>query len=141
MLPEGYIFQYEYSQATCPPCIYFFFDGSKHQQDISIAQYISDYWQKITKNQGSCFICNMKKDQYRYCGIGMIHYSDLKKQSFLIKNRTSICVRPISFSFFLSLKISKDFSEVNYCNLQSEVWHAHLTFNTISLIQGLNYVV
>lgn len=106
---EGYIFQYEYSQATgFHVHAYFFFDGSKHQEDITIAQYISDYWQKITKNQGSCFICNMKKDQYRYCGIGMIHYSDLEKQSFLIKTFDYIC-KADQFFIFSELKNFKRF--------------------------------
>lgn len=106
---EGYIFQYEYSQATGFHIHgYFFFDGSKHQEDISIAQYISDYWQKITKNQGSAFICNMKKDQYRYCGIGMIHYSDLEKQSFLIKTFDYIC-KADQFFIFSELKNFKRF--------------------------------
>ncbi|WP_180171832.1 inovirus-type Gp2 protein [Acinetobacter sp. YH12023] len=106
---EGYIFQYEYSQATGFHIhAYFFFDGSKHQEDISIAQYISDYWKKITNNQGSCFICNMKKDQYRYCGIGMIHYSDLEKQSFLIKTFDYIC-KADQFFIFSELKNFKRF--------------------------------
>ena len=106
---EGYIFQYEYSQATgFHVHAYFFFDGSKHQEDISIAQYISDYWQKITKNQGSCFICNMKKNQYRYCGIGMIHYSDFEKQSFLIKTFDYIC-KADQFFIFSELKNFKRF--------------------------------
>lgn len=106
---EGYIFQYEYSHATGFHIHgYYFYDGSKHQEDISIAQYISDYWQKITKSQGSCFICNMKKDQYRYCGIGMIHYSDLEKQSFLIKTFDYIC-KADQFFIFSELKNFKRF--------------------------------
>ncbi|OUY08544.1 YagK/YfjJ domain-containing protein [Acinetobacter populi] len=106
---EGYIFQYEYSHATgfhihC----YFFFDGSKHQEDISIAQYISDYWKKITINQGSSYICNMNKNQYRYCGIGMIHYSEIEKQSFLIKTFDYIC-KADQFFIFSELKKFKRF--------------------------------
>ena len=97
---EGYIFQYEYSHATGFHIhAYFFFDGNKHREDISIAQYISDYWKKITQNQGSTYICNMKKEQYRYCGIGMIHYSDTEKQKFLIQTFDYICKADQFFTF------------------------------------------
>lgn len=106
---EGYIFQYEYSYATgfhihC----YFFFDGSKHQEDISIAQYISNYWKKTTNQQGSTYICNMNKSHYKYCGIGMIHHSDTEKQSFLIRTFEYIC-KADQFFIFSEFKNFKRF--------------------------------
>ncbi|KQW97911.1 hypothetical protein ASC84_03875 [Acinetobacter sp. Root1280] len=106
---EGFIFQYEYSHATGFHIhAYFFYDGGKHREDISIAQYISDYWKKITGNQGSTYICNMAKDQYKYCGIGMIHYSDIEKQKFLIKTFDYI-VKAEQLFVFSELKNFKRF--------------------------------
>lgn len=106
---EGYIFQYEYSHATGFHIhSYLFLDGNKHREDISIAQYISDYWKKTTQNQGSTYICNMNKDQYKYCGIGLIHYSDTEKQSFLIKTFDYIC-KADQFFIFSALKNFKRF--------------------------------
>ena len=106
---EGYIFQYEYSHATGFHIhAYFFYDGNKHREDISIAQYISDYWKKITRNQGCTYICNMAKDQYKYCGIGMIHYSDTEKQEFLIKTFDYI-TKADQFFIFSELKNFKRF--------------------------------
>jgi len=106
---EGYIFQYEYSHATGFHIhAYFFYDGNKHREDISIAQYISDYWEKTTRNRGSTYICNMAKDQYKYCGIGMIHYSDIEKQKILFKTFDYI-VKADQFFFFTELKHCKRF--------------------------------
>lgn len=105
---EGYIFQYEYSHATGFHIhAYFFFDGNKHQKDINIALFISEYWKKITNNQGCCFICNMQKERYRQCGIGMIHYSDLDKQSYLIKTFDYICKADQFFIFSELLKVKR----------------------------------
>jgi len=106
---EGYIFQYEYSHATGFHIhAYFFYDGDKHREDISIAQYISDYWKKTTRNRGSTYICNMAKEQYKYCGIGMIHYSDIEKQKILFKTFDYI-VKADQFFFFSELKHCKRF--------------------------------
>ncbi len=106
---KGYIFQYEFSAATGFHIhAYFFFDGNKHQEDITIAQHISDYWMKVTQNRGSTYICNLKKDQYRYCGIGMIHYSNTEMQLFLIKTFNYI-VKADQFFIFSELKNFKRF--------------------------------
>lgn len=106
---EGYIWQYEYSHATGFHIhAYFFYDGNKHQEDITLAQYISDYWKKVTHSQGCTYICNMQKDQYKYCGIGMIHYSDIEKQSYLFKTFDYI-VKADQFFIFSELKNFKRF--------------------------------
>ncbi|WP_327858294.1 inovirus-type Gp2 protein [Acinetobacter guillouiae] len=106
---EGYIWQYEYSHATGFHIhAYFFFDGDKHQEDITLAQYISDYWKKVTRNRGCTYICNMQKDQYKHCGIGMIHYSDIEKQSYLFKTFDYI-VKADQFFMFSELKNFKRF--------------------------------
>ncbi|WP_436862917.1 YagK/YfjJ domain-containing protein [Acinetobacter haemolyticus] len=106
---EGYIWQYEYSHATGFHIhAYFFYDGDKHQEDITLAQYISDYWKKVTRNRGCTYICNMQKDQYKYCGIGMIHYSDTEKQSYLFKSFDYI-VKADQFFMFSELKNFKRF--------------------------------
>lgn len=106
---QGYIFQYEYSHATGFHIhAYFFFDGDKHWEDITIAKYISDYWKTITKNQGSTFICNMEKENYKYCAIGMIHYANKEKQAFLFQTFEYIC-KADQFFIFSELKNTKRF--------------------------------
>ena len=106
---QGYIFQYEYSFKTDFHIhAYFFFNGNEHQEDISIAQLISDYWKKLTNNQGCTFICNMKKNQYKYNAIGMIHYSDKEKQQHLISTFDYIC-KADQFFVFSPLKHQKNF--------------------------------
>ncbi|CAA0202608.1 YagK/YfjJ domain-containing protein [Acinetobacter baumannii] len=106
---QGYIFQYEYSHATGFHIhAYFFFDGNKHREDITIAKYISDYWKNITKNQGSTYICNLDKENYKYCAIGMIHYANKEKQAFLFQTFEYIC-KADQFFIFSELKNSKRF--------------------------------
>ncbi|MDQ9023278.1 inovirus-type Gp2 protein [Acinetobacter sichuanensis] len=106
---EGYIFQYEYSFKTGFHIhAYFFFNGNEHQKDISIAQMISDYWKKLTNDQGCTFICNMKKEQYKHSAIGMIHYSDQEKQQYLFSTFDYIC-KADQFFVFSPLKKQKTF--------------------------------
>lgn len=97
---EGYILRFEYSVRTgFHVHMYLFFDGNKHREDISLGQYIADYWKTITDGQGTAFICNMQKEKYRNCGIGMIHYHDEEKRTHLIKTFDYICKADQFFKF------------------------------------------
>ena len=97
---EGYILRFEYSvQTGFHVHAYFMFDGNKHREDISLGQYIAKYWDKVCGGQGSTFICNMKKDEYKYCGIGMLHYHDEEKLAYLINTFNYICKSDQFFKF------------------------------------------
>jgi hypothetical protein len=55
----------------------FFFNGSKVQQDVTIAKGIGEYWvNSITQGRGFYYNCNTHKYKYNYCGVGMINYDD-----------------------------------------------------------------
>ena len=62
-----------------------FFNGSEVQNDVGIAHLVGEYWKtKITDNDGVFFNCNKSKNEYKHCGIGMVHYSDeLKRYNLL----------------------------------------------------------
>lgn len=80
----GYLFKLEYGVAKGHHlhCM-FFFDGSKVQKDIFIAQQIGELWKKITESRGGFFNCNLKKDSYTYLGIGMINHNEIEKRNNL----------------------------------------------------------
>lgn len=74
----GYIWRLEYTeQKGFHYHLIFFFDGSKVKEDISHATMIGEYWVKsITEDSGLYHNCNLHKEKYTYCGIGMINYYD-----------------------------------------------------------------
>lgn len=77
----GYAWKLEYGAAKGYHYhVIFFLDGSKVRQDISIAQRIGEFWnEEITKGDGTNFICNLNKDYYKMCGVGMISHSEIVK--------------------------------------------------------------
>lgn len=64
---------------------FFFYDGSKHQQDAYIAKVIGDYWVNVvTKGRGSYHNCNVNKNKYKRLGIGMVARRDSEMRSNLL---------------------------------------------------------
>ncbi len=106
----GHIIRFEYTVRTGFHChAYFFFDGNKHREDITIAQAIAQFWnERITKGLGVAHICNMKKSSYRYDGIGTIHYSDELKKEYLFRTFDYIC-KTEQFFVFLNKKGARRF--------------------------------
>ena len=84
---------------------YFMWDGNKHHEDISLALLLKKKWETQTGGKGTAFICNMQKDKYQKCYLGMIHYSDHEKIQLLIDSFTYISKTEQLFLF-------RDFSNV-----------------------------
>ncbi|MDS7931569.1 inovirus-type Gp2 protein [Acinetobacter sp. V102_4] len=96
----GYIHRIEYGpQKGFHVHAYYFFDGQDHQEDISWGQYIAKQWKRVTNNQGSVFICNMKKEDYRYCALGMLDYSDKQMLKNLEQSFDYLCKNDQYFQF------------------------------------------
>ena len=73
----------------------FFFNGANVRQDITLAQRIGDYWKKtITNNNGLYFNCNAQKDEYKFCGIGMIEYSNTELRTNLEQYVCQYLIKP-----------------------------------------------
>ena len=77
----GYVWKLEYGRDKGHHYhMMFFLDGAKVRQDIVIAKRIGEHWNNvITEGKGVYFNCNGKKSSYKYCGVGMINYSDEDK--------------------------------------------------------------
>lgn len=64
--------------------LYLFFDGSKVKDDVLKAFQVGDYWvYSIARGLGVSWNCNLHKDQYPQCGIGMINHNDFEKINYL----------------------------------------------------------
>ena len=71
-LEYGYIRGYHYH-------VIFFFNGAKVQSDQLFAKALGEFWKKeITESKGSYHNCNVDKNSYKHCGIGMIHRNDIE---------------------------------------------------------------
>jgi hypothetical protein len=77
----GYIWSLEYGpERGYHYHLVLFFDGSQVRDDVNRAWEIGEYWQwVITNGRGSYWNCNAHKEDYKYCGIGVIHHSDVEK--------------------------------------------------------------
>jgi len=54
--------------------------GAEHQQDISYARMLGDYWcEAVVGGEGRYFNCNRIKHRYKDVGIGEINYDDWDK--------------------------------------------------------------
>jgi hypothetical protein len=81
----GYIIKLEFTVEKGPHFhCFFFLDGSMAFQDPYLAQEYCNYWMKLTEGRGVFFNCNMKKHEYDYCGVGMIHHADTQMRANLL---------------------------------------------------------
>lgn len=60
-------------------------DGSKRQQDISLAQVIGEHWVNVIvpNFEGRYYNCNRYKNSYQYLGIGVINHHEDSKYAVL----------------------------------------------------------
>lgn len=80
----GYILRFEYGlDKGFHVHALFFLNGHKHREDITWGQLLSKYWKQITQQRGCTYICNMNKENYRHCGIGLIHCKEHEKRDNL----------------------------------------------------------
>ncbi|MFP0711046.1 inovirus-type Gp2 protein [Acinetobacter baumannii] len=96
----GYIQRLEYTPAKglhihC----YYFFNANDHREDITWGQYIAEKWKVATNNLGSAFICNMKKNEYRYRALGILAYNDHEMLENLKATFDYICKNDQYFAF------------------------------------------
>nr|WP_315229328.1 inovirus-type Gp2 protein [uncultured Albidiferax sp.] len=83
----GYSWKLEYGlEKSFHYHVILFFDGSKVREDVTIARIIGETWNtKITGGKGLYFNCNSKKENYKSCGIGMLHHSNSEMREGLKK--------------------------------------------------------
>lgn len=82
----GYAWSLEYAEKTGYHYhLVCFYDGSKHREDITIGLGIGEQWQAVTQGKGRFYVCNAKKPDYRFCGIGAVDYHDDVKREYLRK--------------------------------------------------------
>ena len=98
----GFIRKLEYAfDAGLHMHAFFFFNGHKHQQDISIANSIGELWSNtITKKNGRYWNCN--KEYYTQNGIGMIERKDIAKQSVLLNQCISYLLKKDTLMKFIN---------------------------------------
>lgn len=97
----GYVWKLEYGEDKGFHFhMIFFLDGSKHQEDISIAQSIGELWKNdITHGHGVYWNCNASKKKFEKnnrIATGKIHYNDKEKRNNLERMATYL-IKPDYF--------------------------------------------
>lgn len=64
--------------------VIFFFNGQHAQRDCWLSKQIGEYWNTIiTRGIGVYYAANLHHEDYRFNGIGMLHYNDTQKIEYL----------------------------------------------------------
>lgn len=81
----GYIAKREYTEDKGPHVHgFFFYDGHKVSKDAFKGDQIGNYWKnEITNGKGIFHNCNIEKDKYSDCALGMIDHTDDTKRTVL----------------------------------------------------------
>ncbi|MFU8928201.1 hypothetical protein [Acinetobacter puyangensis] len=104
---EGYILKFEHGiKKGFHVHAIFILDGNKHCKDSYFAQQITEYWRKITDDNGCTYNCHMAKRKYKKLGIGVIAHTDIEKRSTLDVCLEYLCKQDQYF-IFQSLKRAK----------------------------------
>ncbi|WP_349928313.1 inovirus-type Gp2 protein [Acinetobacter sp. A1-4-2] len=85
---KGYVWKLEYGiDQALHIHGFFFFCGSKHRQDISLAQMIGEMWDLQIGGKHCYFNCNTKKNRqkYKYDALGVINRDDQTKYDNIAK--------------------------------------------------------
>ncbi|WP_373883462.1 inovirus-type Gp2 protein [Acinetobacter pittii] len=103
---RGYILRIEYTPTKgFHGHLYYFFNANDHREDITWGQYIAKKWKVATNNLGTAFICNMKKDEYRYRALGILEYTDHEMLENLKATFDYICKNDQYFAFTIGERI------------------------------------
>lgn len=75
----GYVWRLEWGETKSYHYHWiFFFDNSKVDHQVYLAESICNYWKNvITDQRGDSFNCNAKRQSYKFKGIGRIHAESL----------------------------------------------------------------
>jgi hypothetical protein len=81
----GYVWKWEWGfEKGSHHHLAIFFDGQRVREDITVAQALGRYWRdKITAGKGMVYVCNMKKESYAECFLGLLHRGDEKTWAVL----------------------------------------------------------
>ena len=67
------------------------FNGSRHQQDVSLAQALGELWQELSHAAGTYYNCNASKDKYDHCYLGIVNHWDREKRYYMEKFISYLC--------------------------------------------------
>lgn len=99
----GYIWKLEYGiERGYHYHVMIFLDGSRRQQDVTIAKVIGEHWShNITSGDGIYYNCNADKGKYgESLGIGIVNHTDHRKISNLVTAATYLT----KVDYYASLK-------------------------------------
>lgn len=86
----------------------FMLDGDRRRNAAYLAQVIGNYWvDVVTKGNGRFYNCNLSKQTYKNCGIGMIHQRDSEAVTYLIKDALGYLLNKEQYLVAKSLEHSK----------------------------------
>jgi hypothetical protein len=108
----GYVMSLEWGRAKggyhfhC----FFFFDGSKSRQDISLGDFVGNVWVKeVTEGLGCYYNCNRNKHVYKSVGIGVVGHGDTELRANLIEAAKYVTKKEMFFAVLPDTSVSGKF--------------------------------